>query len=118
MAAGCRANDSLQDPFEDFKKKLAEKLARRDQSEEAQRKRAEKQAAREKDRTTWLGTHLGDKSESTAQRDERKRKADEAGVGKYLNAASSAKKPAAAPIEFGGEKKKRKPGGFGDFSGW
>lgn len=39
-------------------------------------------------------------------------------MGKYLNAGSSAKKPAAAPIEFGGEKKKRKPGGFGDFSGW
>jgi peptidyl-prolyl cis-trans isomerase-like protein 2 len=87
---------------------------------------------REKDRTTWLGTNLGVKGESKAQK-EKKRKAEEEGglVGKYLagpGTGSGAKAgagvgaksaaPVAMEMEFGGEKKKRKPGGFGDFSGW
>lgn len=122
----------LQDPFEEYKTRLAARLARMDQSEEAQRKRAAMAAEREKDRTTWLGTNLGAKGESADVRAERKRKADDAGVGKYLKAgeaaappsagaAAKAKKPAAPapPVEFGVEKKKqRKAGGFGDFSGW
>jgi peptidyl-prolyl cis-trans isomerase-like protein 2 len=111
----------LQDPFEEYKVRLAARLARQDQSDEALRKRAAKAAEREKDRTTWLGTDLGVKGESTATRDDRKRKADDAGVGKYLKVGGSGTKrdgPAAAPVEFGVDKKKRKPGGFGDFSGW
>ncbi|GFZ47690.1 peptidylprolyl isomerase [Saitozyma sp. JCM 24511] len=120
----------LQDPFEDYQTRLAARIARQDQSEEAQRKRAEAQALREKDRTTWLGTNLGAKGESKAQKEEKKRKAEEEGslVGKYLagpGTGSGAKPGAgvksAAPameMEFGAEKKQRKPGGFGDFSGW
>lgn len=110
------ADISLQDPFEDYKVRLAAKLARKDQSEDALRKRAEAKEKREKDRTTWLGTDLGAKGESKDLRDARKRKADDAGVGKYLGAAKVA---APSPVvEFGIEKKKRKAGGFGDFSGW
>ncbi|TXT08649.1 hypothetical protein VHUM_02777 [Vanrija humicola] len=114
----------LQDPFEEYQKRLKARLARQDQSEEAQRRRAEKAAEREKDRTTWLGTDLGAKGESKAVRAERKRKADDEGVGKYLKPAKApapvaAAAPAAKPVEFGIEKKKRKAGGgFGDFSGW
>jgi peptidyl-prolyl cis-trans isomerase-like protein 2 len=123
---------SLQDPFEDYKVRLAARLSKLDQSEEAQRKRAAAAAEREKDRTTWLGTDLGEKGESSAVREERKRKADDAGVGKYLGAGASKKKPPtsapasgastptpAAPQQFGIDKKKRKAGGgFGDFSAW
>jgi len=50
-------------------------------------------------------------------RDERKRKADDAGVGKYLGKAT-VKAPTSAPLEYQGDKKKRKAGGFGDFSAW
>lgn len=71
---------------------------------------------------------MGEKGESSAVKDERKRKADDAGVGKYLGGAK-AKKPTSAPgsgastpsapQEIGIDKKKRKAGGgFGDFSGW
>lgn len=109
----------MQDPFEDYKVRLAARLARQDQSDEALRVRAEKKAEREKDRTTWLGTDLGAKGESTVVREERKRKADDEGVGKYLKAAGTKSAvPKAAPLESGVEKKKRKAGGFGDFSGW
>lgn len=115
----------MQDPFEEYQKRLKARLARQDQSEEALRRRAEKAAEREKDRTTWLGTDLGAKGESKAVRAEKKRKADDEGVGKYLKPAkapapaAAAAKPAAPPVEFGVEKKKRKAGGgFGDFSGW
>lgn len=110
------AHPSLQDPFEDYQTRLQAKLARKDQSEEALRKRAAEKEKREKDRTTWLGTDLGAKGESKDARDARKRKAEDAGVGKYL---AGVKPAAPAPgAEFGVEQKKRKPGGFGDFSGW
>lgn len=129
---------SLQDPFEEYQKRLAERLARQDQSDEAMRRRAEAQAARDRDRITWLGTNLGVKGDSKVQKAEKKRKADEeGGVGKYLNGPAPVQhapvgikaagiktqhvSAAAAPPteEFGVEKKKRKAGGgFGDFSGW
>jgi peptidyl-prolyl cis-trans isomerase-like protein 2 len=121
---------SLQDPFEEYKVRLAARIARQDQSEEAMRKRAEAQAERDKDRTTWLGTNLGEKGESKARKEERKRRTEESGsvVGKYLGAVGVAKSGAGATgaatevpgeeLEFGVQKKKRKAGGFGDFSGW
>lgn len=130
----------LQDPFETYKEKLAAKLARQDQSDEAIQARADRQKEREKDRTTWLGTYLGERGEGKEAKEQRKRKAeDEAGlVGKYIGGkvpvgvgvtpmvGSKVKAPtvpvvaAASPgsMEFGQEKKKKKMGGFGDFSGW
>lgn len=107
----------LQDPFEEYQKRLAEKLARKDQSDEALKKRAVAKEKRERDRTTWLGTDLGKKGESRDAKEERKRKLDDEGVGKYI-AGAKPKVPKTAPVEFGVEKKKRKAGGFGDFSGW
>ncbi|KAK8847361.1 peptidyl-prolyl cis-trans isomerase-like 2 [Kwoniella newhampshirensis] len=113
----------LQDPFEAYKERLAAKLARQDQSDEALRRRAEAQKEREKDRTTWLGTNLGEKGESKAKKEERKRKAEEeSGVGKYLNVPKGVANVGGAVagdvMDFGGEKKKKKSGGFGDFSAW
>ncbi|WVR04605.1 peptidyl-prolyl cis-trans isomerase-like 2 [Kwoniella sp. DSM 27419] len=109
----------LQDPFEAYQERLAARLARKDQSDEAIRRRAEALAEREKDRTTWLGTDLGVKGESKSLKEERKRKAEGEGVGKYLGkapVAAGGKAPEA--LDFGMEKKKKKAGGFGDFSGW
>ncbi|WVQ98025.1 peptidyl-prolyl cis-trans isomerase-like 2 [Kwoniella sp. CBS 9459] len=123
----------LQDPFESYKERLAARLARQDQSDEALKRRAEAQAEREKDRTTWLGTDLGVKGESRGAKDERKRKAETEGVGKYIKppggntggagvtvgvgaGAGAGKVPDV--LDFGVDKKKKKTGGFGDFSGW
>lgn len=104
---------------------MAAKLARQDQSDEALRKRAAAQAEREKDRTTWLGTDLGAKGESKAAKEDRKRKVEEGGVGKYIgvpagSAAGAGKRAPGQgmPEEFGQDKKKKKTGGFGDFSAW
>jgi peptidyl-prolyl cis-trans isomerase-like protein 2 len=124
----------LTDPFEEYQVRLAARLAKKDQSDEALKRRAAEAAEREKDRTTWLGTNLGDKGESKGEKAARKRKEDEDGelVGRYLQGPApvpvSVEKekekptdraaPKAAPIDFGVEKKKRKVGGFGEFSGW
>ena len=110
----------LSDPFEAYQARLAARLAKQDQSDEALKRRAEMQAEREKDRTTWLGTNLGTKGESRVDKEARKRKAEEEGglVGKYLKGPPST----AIQGEMGGEiefgEKKKKAGGFGDFSAW
>jgi peptidyl-prolyl cis-trans isomerase-like protein 2 len=107
---------SVQDPFEDYRKRLAAKLAKHDTSEAALAARAEKRAKRENDRTTWLGTNLGEKGQK------RPREEDVGGVGKYL--AASAKPPTTeadipASSSFGVEaKKQKKLGSFGNFSNW
>lgn len=128
----------LQDPFEAYRERLAARLARQDQSDEALKKREEARKEREKDRTTWLGTYLGERGEGKEVKAERKRKFDEEGglVGKYIGgkapvgvgvtaakappaSAQAATTSAAVPaVEFGEGKKKKKAGGFGDFSGW
>jgi len=109
----------LTDPFEEYQKKLKTRIARQDQSEDALRRRAEARAERDKDRTTWLGTELGARGETKAEKDKRKRKEDDEAdtVGKYLKAGTGPGK-GEAPMEFGMEKKKPKGGGFGNFSGW
>nr|ODN74249.1 peptidyl-prolyl cis-trans isomerase-like 2 [Cryptococcus depauperatus CBS 7841] len=113
----------LQDPFKTYKERLSVRLAKQDQSDAALQRRAEAQAQRNQDRTTWLGTSLGAKGETTAQKEKRKLADEEAGVGKYLNSGKSGAAKAyavltAPEVEFGAEKKKKKVGGFGDFSGW
>lgn len=116
---------SVQDPFEIYEERLKAKLARQDQSEEALAQRAAKKAKREQDRTTWLGTNLEDRDAKRKRGDD-----EEASVGKYLSAqktTAAASGPTAAPssagltggYSIGGqEKKQKKAGGFGDFSGW
>jgi peptidyl-prolyl cis-trans isomerase-like protein 2 len=124
----------LTDPFEEYKKRLATRLARQDQSDEALKKREERQAERNKDRTTWLGTDLGERGMPREELERKRRREEEGGVGKYMGTGAGPAVPAAkgsnglgVPVqassmpavgEFGGDKKKRKQGGFGDFSGW
>lgn len=121
----------LTDPFEEYKKRLSARLERQDQSDEALKKREERQAERDKDRTTWLGTDLGEKGIGRDELDRKRRREESGGVGKYMGVGAGpvaksgveVQTPTilggAAPLgEFGGEKKKRKQGGFGDFSGW
>lgn len=104
----------LSDPFEAYQTRLAAKLARQDQSDEAMKRREEAKREREKDRTTWLGTDLGVKGEGL------KRKSEiDLGVGKYMGVGKKVAGGAGGvEIEFGEGKKKKKGGGFGDFSGW
>ncbi len=107
---------SVQDPFEIYRARIAEKEARRDYSDEAIAARAAKKAKKENDRTTWLGTDLGAKGQK------RQREEDAGGVGKYLapkaSTSSLAAEAPAAP-SFGVESKKQKKlGSFGNFSGW
>jgi len=99
---------SYQDPFEDYKTRLAKKLAKRAEAEQS----AETQNVPEKkegDDINWFGMKVG--TGNSAFRSE----AVDGGVGKYLNLKR--------PLEAGGEgtaddgKKKRKTG-FGDFDGW
>lgn len=104
---------SVQDPFEEYKKRLNAKLKKTDLSDEVQAERAARKAKREQDRTTWLGTNLG------AKGDRRVAEESAAGVGKYLQGAKRAApqsvEAAATPTEA---KKPKKLGSFGDFSGW
>lgn len=107
---------SVQDPFQTYQDRLNAKISRQDQSEDALALRAAKKAAREADRTTWLGTDLGEKGKRKLEDD------GDAAVGKYL--ASKKQKPPAPSVtnnyDFGGAsaKKPKKLGSFGDFSGW
>jgi peptidyl-prolyl cis-trans isomerase-like protein 2 len=107
---------SVQDPFQTYQDKLNAKISRQDQSEDALALRAAKKAAREADRTTWLGTDLGEKGKRKLEDD------GDSAVGKYL-ASKKNKLPAATVIanyDFGGTsaKKPKKLGSFGDFSEW
>lgn len=103
----------MQDPFQAYQDRLNAKISRQDQSEEAQALRAAKRAARDADRTTWLGTNLGDKGK-------RKLEEEDAGVGKYLASKKQATSGAITGRSYGGveAKKAKKLGSFGDFSGW
>lgn len=101
---------SVQDPFEEYKKRLNAKLKKADLSEEALAERAARKAKREQDRTTWLGTKLGAKGDRQAAD-------DSVGVGKYLQPAKRAAPEVAGSSETE-SKKAKKLGTFGDFSGW
>ncbi|OXL06314.1 peptidyl-prolyl cis-trans isomerase-like 2 [Cryptococcus neoformans Gb118] len=72
----------LQDPFEAYQARLQARLARQDQSDAALKRRAEAQKEREKDRTTWLGTNLGERG--GGGKVGKRRGEDVGGVGKYL----------------------------------
>lgn len=86
----------LTDPFEAYQTRLKARLERQDQSDEARLKRQEKAKERELDRTTWLGTNLGEKgngrpvpvpkTDGLLGAAGKKRAADDEdeGVGKYL----------------------------------
>ncbi|KJA25757.1 hypothetical protein HYPSUDRAFT_64484 [Hypholoma sublateritium FD-334 SS-4] len=96
-----------QDPFEEYKKRLAKKLAKRAEGDRAHASKIPE----EKDNVNWFGVKIGAEAP----------KLDFGGetggsvIGKYL----SLKRPQEAVVPKGTEdsKKKRKVG-FGDFEGW
>jgi peptidyl-prolyl cis-trans isomerase-like 2 len=70
------------DPFADYQEKLHRRLHRDDDDQVAQRE--EKRRKREEDRTTWLGTQLGDKSSGKDEVALSNLTPFSTGVGKYL----------------------------------
>ncbi|KAH0590867.1 Peptidyl-prolyl cis-trans isomerase-like 2 [Termitomyces sp. J132] len=94
-----------QDPFEDYKKRLANKLAKKAQSEEASKSNSLEK--KEGDEINWFGVKVGSDSSSAAE---------SGGVGKYL----SLKRPQVTTTQNGAadEPRKKRKTGFGDFSGW
>lgn len=87
-----------QDPFEDYKQRLAKKLARKTESEDAAKSATP--SSGQKEDVNWFGVKVGSETSTIT--------GGESGVGKYLNL----KRPAAsAPVEA---TKKRKLG-FGNF---
>lgn len=99
---------SYQDPFEEYKTRLAKKLAKRAENT----KPGTSVTQEKKEEVNWFGTKIG--SDATALDFGGKTGAG-AGVGKYLNL----KRPQASVASSRGDdsKKKRKIG-FGEFEGW
>lgn len=104
-----------QDPFEDYKERLAKKLAKRaeaDSNPEAN-KPPEKKPGHD---MNWFGVKVGTEAQPAI--------AAGGGVGKYLNIKANNKRPlsAASPApeaDIGVEEgKKKRRLGFGDFEGW
>ncbi|KAG8699225.1 Peptidyl-prolyl cis-trans isomerase cyp8, partial [Ceratobasidium sp. 423] len=91
-----------QDPFEEYKARLARKLEHQSQSADPKKRRAETL----EDSMTWFGQKVGE---------EQKGGVGEGGVGKYLKLNAPAGVAKGAPAEAG--KKKRKLG-FGNFDNW
>jgi peptidyl-prolyl cis-trans isomerase-like 2 len=105
--------DSYQDPFEEYKTRLAKKLAHR---VEAETNPTPKQSHKEGDDVNWFGVKLGpgatdavlDPNESGV-----------AGIGKYLDLKRPRDEPTGPNAPEGTyENKKRKKVGFGNFEGW
>lgn len=101
--------DSYQDPFEDYKTRLAKKLARRDASQSSS---APVPTSDEKpsDDTNWFGLKIGETAGSNCN-------TGGGGVGKYLNAKRPQDEQAGRHGGSEGPAKKRKIG-FGNFEGW
>ena len=108
-----------QDPFEDYKTRLAKKLAHRANAE-AGAKPQQKQPQKEGDDVNWFGVKLGAGTADAVQGAIAHGKRELGPVvGKYLDL----KRPRDEPtneVGLGGpqESKKRKKLGFGDFEGW
>ena len=103
-------NFSYQDPFQDYKDRLAKKLARK-----AESAAGVKPKATPSDNLTWFGTRVG-----AAGAGKDGGAAGTSGVGKYLVTAGVKRpaevvEPAAARTV---EQQKKRRLGFGDFEGW
>lgn len=95
-----------QDPFEDYKNRLAKKLSKQAQAQQAGHIQPEKTLG---DDMNWFGIKVGDTEPAAPPT------ARGLGVGKYLN--MNQKRASAIPVVDDEPKKKRKIG-FGDFEGW
>ena len=110
------AFNSYKDPFEDYKTRLAKKLARRAEAEaEAQQPNKDKKAGKEGDDVNWFGVKVGTGSGAATT------PVVGGGVGKYLNASKrTLEQSSESPPELVVPNTKRKKRfGFGsDFEGW
>lgn len=97
-----------QDPFEEYKKRLANKLAKRAEAEKATDGQAVTKE-KPKDDINWFGVKVGSVNPTPSSE-----KTGGASVGKYLLKRSQD----ATEGSVTGEPKKKRKVGFGDFAGW
>ncbi|KIM47900.1 hypothetical protein M413DRAFT_22481 [Hebeloma cylindrosporum] len=93
-----------QDPFDEYKKRLAKKLAKRAEKDNTGALVDEKK----KDDVNWFGVKIGSGNSALNGGE-----VDSGGIGKYLNL----KRPQEGS-STGEESKKKRKLGFGDFEGW
>lgn len=99
---------SYQDPFEDYKVRLAKKLAKKAEAQSAASNQPTTAEKKPSDGINWFGVKLGTESAISTSRGE----SGLGGVGKYLNQKRSAQ-IAAATAEH--EHPKKRKLGFGEF---
>lgn len=97
-------SNSYQDPFEDYKKRLQKKLARKAEAEKNGMPVDEKK----KDDVNWFGVKVGAEVSMQTQ--------GGGGVGKYLNLKRPLETTKSALVADDSKKKRRL--GFGDFDAW
>jgi len=107
------------DPFEEYKQRLARKIAHRaeaDKADAAGESQKKKDNGGLNDEVNWFGVRIGSGDDTLGG------KGPAGGVGKYLNASGKRPREAVAPSvpaeNVGQEAKKKKKVGFGDFEGW
>ncbi|KDQ06215.1 hypothetical protein BOTBODRAFT_141243 [Botryobasidium botryosum FD-172 SS1] len=119
-----------QDPFEDYKKRLAKRLERQAQQGPGGEKKAPSEKDKAMEKINWFGMKLGEKGEGKEGTGAGGATGEGGGVGKYLNLGAVKQQQTQqkrAAVGGGGlgeaglpevpSKKKRKMG-FGDFSSW
>ncbi|GAA6049389.1 hypothetical protein JCM3770_007321 [Rhodotorula araucariae] len=130
------------DPFEEYKTRLEKRLKHEAEEREGRGEKQRRQEERAKDRTTWFGTNL--ETSSPAALALATAGGSGSSIGKYLSSGAAAPAPLAGaglkrktPAVGGAEsdllaqlagqevgtaaaaaKRKKKAGGFGDFSAW
>jgi peptidyl-prolyl cis-trans isomerase-like protein 2 len=106
---------SYQDPYDEYKTRLAKKLAKRAEAAATGVNAAAKRdtaAPTAGDSMNWFGTKVG------ADAGVGSGAGVGAGVGKYLAGAKRPLEAVVAPAGADGDKAKKKKLGFGDFAGW
>ncbi|EAU92666.2 peptidylprolyl isomerase (cyclophilin)-like protein 2 [Coprinopsis cinerea okayama7 len=96
-----------QDPFDDYKTRLAKKLAKR-----AEAGKPSAAAETKKDDVNWFGVKVGSSGVASST------EAGGGGVGKYLNLKRGAGGVGTVGAEVSDEPKKKRKLGFGNFEGW
>jgi peptidyl-prolyl cis-trans isomerase-like protein 2 len=97
---------SYQDPFEDYKKRLAKKLAKRAEQNNTGSQKTEEA---KKDEINWFGVKIGSESAGSNLGG-----SSNDGVGRYLNL----KRTLDTAVKPTDDSKKKRKIGFGDFEGW
>ncbi|QRV90462.1 peptidyl-prolyl cis-trans isomerase, cyclophilin-type protein [Ceratobasidium sp. AG-Ba] len=96
-----------QDPFEEYKQRLARKLEKQADGSDPKKRRAETL----EDGMNWFGQRIGEVSAKGGS-------ANDSGVGKYLKLDAPLPQAKADASAIGVEGKKKRKLGFGNFDGW